>query len=129
MKCLFSSSWYCRKSSTKIYSNWNKTLYSCIVTLSTQDNIKPLKQLKSGFKRTINWNRYQYKKTSQAQNRYLDSLVDPTFQGENRIFVLSFERDNDLKSYKQYYLPAVEIKDYNIVKDERNFFHRSIKMI
>ena len=33
-------------------------LYVPVVTLSTQDNEKLLQQLKSGFKRTINWNKY-----------------------------------------------------------------------
>ena len=47
-------------------------LYVPVVILSTHDNIKLVKQLESGFKRTINWNKYQFKKTSQAQNRYLD---------------------------------------------------------
>ena len=34
------------------------TLYVPVVTLSTQDNVKLLPQLKSGFKRTISWNKY-----------------------------------------------------------------------
>ena len=41
-------------------------LYVPVVTLSTQDNIKLLKKLESGFKRTINWNKYLPKKTNQA---------------------------------------------------------------
>ena len=75
-------------------------LYVPVVTLSTQDNIKLLKQLQSGFKRTINWNRYQFKKTNQAQNRYLDFLIDPSFQGVNRSFVLSCKDQNGRGSYK-----------------------------
>ena len=63
-------------------------LYVPIVTLSTQDNMKLLEQLGSGFKRTINWDKYQSKKTNQAQNRYLDFLIHPSFQGVNRLFVL-----------------------------------------
>ena len=58
--------------------------YVPVVTLSTQDNTKLLNQLESGFRRTINWNKYQSKITTQAPNRYLDFLVDPTFQGVNR---------------------------------------------
>ena len=38
------------------------------------------KQLESGFKRTINWNKHQFKKENQAQNRHLDFLIDPGFQ-------------------------------------------------
>ena len=37
----------------------NTKLYVPAVTLSTQDNVKLLQQLKSGFKRSINWNKYQ----------------------------------------------------------------------
>ena len=102
-------------------------LYVLVVTLSTQENIKLLKQLESGFKRTINWNKYLAKTTSQAENKYLDFLIYPSFQGVNRLFVLSFEDDDDRESHEQYYLPNVEIKDYNVVMDERNFIDKPIK--
>ena len=62
-----------------------------MVTLSIQDNAKLLKQLKSGFKRSINWNKYHTKVSIEKVNQYLGFLIDPTFQGLNRIFVLSFE--------------------------------------
>ena len=51
-------------------------LYVPVVTLLTQDNAKLLQQLKSGFKRTINWNKYQSSIKTYAQNRYLYHLVD-----------------------------------------------------
>ena len=66
----------------------DKKLYVFVVTLSTQCNTKLLQQLKSGFKRTINWNKYQSKITNQAPNSYLDFLIDPSFQGVNSFFVL-----------------------------------------
>ena len=97
-------------------------LYVPVVTLSTQENIKLLKQLESGFKRTINWNKYLAKTTNQVQNRYLDFLIDPSFQGVNRLFVLSFKDDDGQESHKQYYLPAVEVKDYNVMIDGSNLF-------
>ena len=56
-------------------------------TISTQNNAKLLDQLKSGFKRTINWNKYKSKATIQAQNQYLDYLIDPSFQGETGFLV------------------------------------------
>ena len=59
-------------------------LYVPVVTLSIQHNAKLLKQLESDFKRTINWNKYQYKKTNQVQNRYFDFLIDPRFLEVNR---------------------------------------------
>ena len=66
-------------------------LYVPVVTLSTEHNIKLLKQLKSGLNRIINWNNYQLKPTDQGQNKYLDYLIDPGFQGVNRLFLLLFE--------------------------------------
>ena len=66
-------------------------LYVPVVTLSTQDNAKLLQQLKSGFKRTINWNKYQSDRKTYAQNQDLNHLVDPSFQGVNRLFVLFFQ--------------------------------------
>ena len=87
-------------------------LFVPVVTLSTQDNSKLLQQLKSVFKRTINWNKYQSKVTVQEQNRYLDFLIDPSFQGVNTLFVLSFENNGGRTSYTRYYLPLIKIKDY-----------------
>ena len=66
-------------------------LFVPVVTLSTQDNAKLLQQLKSGFKRTISCNKYESNPKTYAQNRYLNRLVNTSFQGVNRIFVLSFE--------------------------------------
>ena len=60
-------------------------LYVSVVTLSTQDNAKLLQQLKSGFQRTIDSNKYQLRITVQEQNRYLDYLIDSSFQCVNRI--------------------------------------------
>ena len=68
-------------------------LYVPVVTLSTQDNEKLLQQLKSCFKRAINWNKYQSKVTIQKLSQYLSYLIDPNFQGVNRLFVLSFENN------------------------------------
>ena len=101
-------------------------LYVAVVTLSTQDNAKLLQQLKSGFKRTINWNKYQSSIKTYAQNRYLNHLVNPSFQGVNRLFVLSFENEDDRTSHSTYYLPKVEIKDYNVMIDGKNFFDQPI---
>ena len=77
-------------------------LYVPVVTLSTPDNAKLLEQLKSGFKRTINCNKYEPKVTVEQQNRYLDFLINPSFQGVNRLFVLSFQNTDDRTSYRRY---------------------------
>ena len=93
-----------------------------VVTLSTQDNTKLLEQLKSGLKRTINWNKYRPKASTERQNQYLDFLTDPDFQGVNILFDLSFEDVEQRKSYRRYYLRTVEIKNYNLIIDGQNFF-------
>ena len=68
-------------------------LYVSVVTLSTQDNSKLLQQLKSVFKRVISWNKYLSKPELLAQNPNLNHLVEPSFQGVNKLFVLVFEND------------------------------------
>ena len=85
-------------------------LYVPVVTLSTKDNEKLLQQLKPGFKKTISWNKYESSIKTFAQNRYLNYLINPSFQGVNRLFVLSFENENDRTSHSTYYLPEIEIK-------------------
>ena len=102
-------------------------LYVPVVTLSTQDNAKLLPQLKSGFKRTISWNKYLAKPELLAQNANLNHLIEPKFQGANRLFVLTFENDAQRRSNKKYYLPNVEIKDYNVMIDGKNLFDQPIK--
>ena len=72
-------------------------LYVPVVTLLTQDNAKRLEQLKFGFKKTVNWNKYQPKVSLERQNQYLDLAFDPYIEGVNRCFVLSFENDDDRK--------------------------------
>ena len=90
-------------------------LYVPVVTLLTQ--LQLLQQLKSGFKRTINWNKYQSSVKTFAQNRYLNYMIDPSFQAVNRRFVFSLENENDRTSHSTYYPPKVEIKDYNVMID------------
>ena len=102
-------------------------LYVPVVTLPTQENTKFLQQLKSVFKRVINWNKYLSKAELLAQNPNLNHLVEPSFQGINRRFVLAFENDNHRISDERYYLPTVEIKDYNIVINGENFFDQPNK--
>ena len=74
------------------FSITDTKLHIPVVTLSTQDNAKILERLKSGFKRTINWNKYQAKVSTERQNQYLDFLIVPSFQGVNRLF-LPFESE------------------------------------
>ena len=79
-------------------------------------------QLKSGFKKTISWNKYESNIKTFAQNRYLNYLINPSFQGANRLSELFFENEDGRTSHSTYYLPKVQIKDYNVMIDGRNFF-------
>ena len=85
-----------------------------------------LEQLKSCFKRTINWNKYQTKVSTKRVNRYLHFLIEPSFQGVNRLLVLPFEDETQRTSYRQYYLPTKEIKKYNFMIDGQNSFDQPI---
>ena len=74
-------------------------LYVPVVTSPTENDKKLLEQLKSGFKRTIKWNKSRSQITVQNNNNNLNYLIDPTFTKVNRLFVLSFERieENNVK--------------------------------
>ena len=100
-------------------------LYVRVVTLSTQDDNNFLEQLKSGFKRTIKWNKYRWEITNQTKNNNLNYLINPTFNKVNRLFVLSFEEDRT--SFSKYYTPKVEIKDFNVLVDWKGFFDVPVK--
>ena len=54
-------------------------------------------------------------------------MVEPSFQGVNRLFVLAFENDTQRTTANGYYLPHVEIKDYKIMINGENFFDQPIK--
>ena len=97
-------------------------LYVPVVTLSTQDNATLLPQLKSDFKRTINWKKYLSKHELLAQDLNFNHLVEPSFQGVNRIFISTFENYAQRTSNKRYYLANVGRKNYNVMMDEKNFF-------
>ena len=101
--------------------------YVPVIVLSTQDNAKMFEKLKSCIKGTINCNKYQPKVSPEIQNQYLDFLIDPSFQGVNRLFVLSFENEDNRKVHIEYYLPKVEIKDYYVMIDGKNFFGQPVK--
>ena len=105
-------------------------LYVPVLTLSKENDIKLLEKLKLGFKRTITWNKYRLQMTVQPQNNNLNYLINPTFMNVNRLFVLSFPRNNDTDSrcsHSNYYVPKVEIKDFDVLIDGKSFFGLAVK--
>ena len=112
----------------------NTKLYVPIVTLSSKDNVKVVKLLEEGFKRPVYWNEHQTK----IESRHLDnsnvtrSPLDTSFQGVRKLSVLAFDNtDNGAKkvernSYRKYFLPRVNITNYNVLIDGRNLHDQSI---
>ena len=125
----------------------NTKLYVPVVTLSTKNNNNLTKQLSYGFKRTIYWNQYVSKPfTEQAANKtgITRFALDAAFQGVNRLFVLTFEdtRADEAAdapaprnlvanrvirdSYRNYFVPRIDITSYNVLIDSRNFYGQPI---
>ena len=105
-------------------------LYVPVVTLSKENDIKLLEQLKSGFKRTIKWNKYRSQMTIQPQNNNINYLIDPAFTSVNKLFVLSFPRNNNADSrysFSNYYVPKVKVNDFNVSVDGKSFFDVPVK--
>ena len=109
-------------------------LYDLVVTLSKENDIKLLEQLKTGFIRTIKSNKYRSQMTIENNNNNLNYLIDPTFTNVNKLSVLSFERieeNNVQKGYKDffshYYVPNAEIKNLNVLIYGKRFFDLQVK--
>ena len=101
-------------------------LYVHVVTLTVENENRLYEQLK-GFTITIEWNKYRSKISNQTANNNLNYLIGPTFKTVNRSFALAFENEEDISSFSKYYTPAVEIKVYNVLIDQKPFFEIPIK--
>ena len=102
-------------------------LYIPVVTLSKDDEIKLLTNLKSGFTREIKWNRYRSQMSTEEINNNLNILIDPTFTNVNRLFALVYQNAANRQSFSQFYLPRVMIKGFNVIIDKLAFFDLPIK--
>ena len=91
-------------------------LYASVVTLSAENDNKLLEQLKTGFKRTIKWNKYRSEMSNNAKNNTLIYLIDPTFTIVNRLFALFFENEEDRVSFSKYYLPMFYLMENHFSK-------------
>ena len=109
-------------------------LYVLIVTLSTKDNVNLTKQLNEGFKRSVYSNEYKSKlETKETNASNLNRFpFDASFQGVNRLFVLAFDNTNDgnnkveRDSDGKYFLPRVDITNFNVLIVGRNFYDQPI---
>ena len=102
-------------------------LYVPVVTLSTKNDKRLLEQLRTGFKRTIKWNKYWSEMTNQTQNNNLNYLINPTFTKFNRLSVLLSENEDDRRSFSKYYVPNVQIKDFNVSIDGKSIFDMPVE--
>ena len=105
-------------------------LYVPVVTLSKNNSVKFLENLKQGFKKTIFSNKHRSEIRRKSKNLNLDYMIDPTFRSVNRLFVLSFKNgDNDptRNLFNKYCMLLVEIKDFNALIDNKSFFDQPIK--
>ena len=126
MGCRWCYSFYCYRKSRWTFIITDIKFDVAVVTLSTKNNVKVLKQLQSDLKRIIKWNKYQSNE-KKAQNQCLDYLIDPSSQGVNRLSVLSSSDNAHRTSHELYFLPTVEIKVQHVMIDGKNLFDQAVK--
>ena len=102
-------------------------LYVPVVTLQTEYQNQLYKELKAGISIDFTWNKYRSHIINQTTTNNLNLLIDPIFNNANRLFVLAFSNEEDRRSFSKYYIPTVEIKDYNVIIDEEPFYEIPIK--
>ena len=102
-------------------------LHVPVVTLSSENDKILSEVLKTEFKRTNIWKKYRSEMSNQTKNNNLNYLIDPTFTNVSRLFVLTFENEDDRTSFSKYYVPKVEIKDFNVLTDGKPFFEIPVK--
>ena len=102
-------------------------LYIPVVTLSKDDEIKLLTNLKSGCTREREWNKYRSQMSTGAANDNLNILIDPTFTNVNRLFVLAYQTAANRQSFSTFYMSRVMVKDFNVIIDKLAFFDLPIK--
>ena len=100
----------------------NTKVYIPVVFLSINDKIKFLENIKQECKRTISWNKCRSEITTQTKNNNWDYLIDRTSRNINRLFVLSFRNIIAREPFLRYYMPLVEIKGFNELIDNKQFF-------
>ena len=90
-------------------------MYVPVVTLSVENDNKLLEQLRTGFKRTITWNKYRSEMSNQTVNNKLNFLIDPTFTNVNRLFVLSFKNEHGNMEMMMMKMKVLELLSKNIM--------------
>ena len=107
-------------------------LYVPVVPLSKEDNKDFIDQQNKGFQRYIYWNEYKTKEQNEdADNNVFKYInLDPSFQGGNRLFVMTYSRlanQPTRDGRAKYYLPRIDLKKYNVIIDGRNVYDNPIE--
>ena len=107
-------------------------MYDPVVTLSKEDNIDFIEQQNKGFQRSIYWNEYKTKEINENADTNVFKYInlDPSFQGVNRLFVMAYNRENGQPTrngQRKYYLPRIDLEEYNVIIDGRNFYDNPIE--
>ena len=89
------------------------------------------KLLSKGFKRSVYWNKYKVILNKiHNQNNYIRELLDSSYQGVNRLFILAYDNTGDnsvtANSHRRYFRPRIKIENYSIEIDGRNFYDQPI---
>ena len=102
-------------------------LYVPIVLLLAEDNAKSSKILAVGFKRPVYWKKYKVidnisvNNANNNEEKPIRQLLDSSYQGVKRLFVLAYNNKVSIDSFKKYFVPRVKIENYNIEIDGKNF--------
>ena len=112
----------------------NTKMYVPVVTLSKEDNKDFIEQQNKGFQRSIYWNEYKTKElTGNADaNVFKYVILDPSFQGVNRLFVMAYIRANgqpNRNGQRKYYLPRIDLEKYMLLLMEELFMIIQLKVI
>ena len=102
-------------------------LYVPIVLLLAEDNAKSSKILAVGFKRPVYWKKYKVidnisvNNANNNEEKPIRQLLDSSYQGVKRLFILAYNNKFSIDSFKKYFVPRVKIENYNIEIDGKNF--------
>ena len=107
-------------------------MYVPVVTFSKEDNKDFIEQQNKGFQRSIYWNEYKTKEINENADANVFKYInlDPSFQGVNRLFVMTYNRANvqpTRNGQRKYYLPRIDLEKYNVIIDGRNFYDNPIE--
>ena len=110
----------------------DRKLYVLVVTLSKEDNKDFIEQQNKGFQRSIYWKEYKTKEINEDADANVFKYInlDPSFQGVNRLFVMTYNRVHGQPTrngQRKYYLPRISVNKYNVVIDGRNFYDNPIE--